>query len=39
MYTHQVEPVVLLRAWLEEFDLSVSERPKEPLISDITHAI
>ncbi len=39
MYAHKIKPVVLLHARLEELDLAVSERPKEPFIPHIAHAI
>lgn len=39
MYAHKIEPVVLLHPRLEELDLAIPERSKEPLISNITHAI
>ncbi len=39
MYTHEIEPIFLLHTWLEEFDLAISEGPKQSLIPDIAHAI
>lgn len=39
MDTHQVEPVFLLRARLEELDLAVPKCPKQTLIPDIAHSV
>lgn len=39
MYAHKIKPVVLLHPGLEELDLAIPERPKEPFIPDITHSI
>lgn len=39
MYAHEIEPVVLLHPRLEELDLAISERPKEPFVPHVAHAI
>ena len=39
VYTHEIEPIVLLHTWLKEFDLAISKSPKQSLIPDITHAV
>jgi len=39
MYAHKIKPVVLLHPGLEELNLAIPERPKEPFIPDITHSI
>ena len=39
MYTHKVEPIALLRAGLEEFDLAISESSKETLVTNVAHTI
>ena len=39
MDTHEVEPVVLLPAGLEEFDFVVTKCPEQSLISNIAHTI
>jgi hypothetical protein len=39
MYAHKIEPVILLHPRLEELDLAISERPEEPFIPHIAHAI
>lgn len=39
VYTHEIEPVLLLHARLKEFDFPISESPKQSLVSDVAHAI
>lgn len=39
MYAHDIKPVLLLCAWLKEFDFTVAERPEKTFISDIAHTI
>ena len=39
MDAHDIEPVGFLHSWLEELDLAIPKCPKEPLVSDIAHAI
>ena len=39
MDAHDIKPVAFLRSRLEELDLAIPKRPKEPLVSDIAHAI
>lgn len=39
MDAHQIEPVLLLGARLEEFYLPIPESPKKTFVSYVTHAI
>lgn len=39
MYTNEIEPILFLCAWLEEFDISRLKGSVEPLISHIAQAI
>lgn len=39
MDAHQIEPILLLCAWLEEFDLAIAKCPEQTLIPYIAHAV
>ncbi len=39
MHAHEIEPIFLLRAWLEEFDLAVAKRSEQTFVPYIAHAI
>ena len=39
MDAHQVEPILLLGPWLVELDFLIPKRSKEPLVSDVAHAV
>ena len=39
VHGHEIEPVLLLRVWSEEFHFPVAKCPEEPLIPDIAHPV
>jgi hypothetical protein len=39
MNTHEIEPIVLLCARLEELDLAIPEGSEEAFITDVAHSV
>ena len=39
MNTHNVEPFVLLRPWLEKLDVAIPEVTEQALVADVAHAV
>lgn len=39
MYTHDIEPLILLRPRLEEPDLAIAEVAEETFIADVAHTV
>ena len=39
VHTYEIEPILLLRAGLIEFDLPIPKGPKQPFIANVAHPV